>query len=120
MGARKLMANGKQTLKLNFPEDHAEVFPEKNQTSKYIGVSYNVSKARWFVQRWSKTENKNVSNGTYKNEETAAHASDTLARKLMKNSKQTLKLNFPDDETENQKHKRKRSELEDMDYSQNK
>merc|ERR1712098_856582 len=38
--------------------------------------------------------------GTYKDEETAAHASDTLARKLMKNGEKGHKLNFPDDSTE--------------------
>ena len=42
-----------------------------------------------------------VSNGcNYENEETAAHASDTLARKLMENGEKALKLNFPDDYTE--------------------
>ena len=39
-------------------------------------------------------------NGTYENEETAANASDTLARKLMKTGEQNHKLNFPEDETE--------------------
>ena len=38
-------------------------------------------------------------NGRYDNEETAAHASDTLARKLMSNGEQGHKLNFPDDDT---------------------
>ena len=32
--------------------------------------------------------------------EEAAHASDTLARKLMENGEQGHTLNFPDDETE--------------------
>merc|ERR1712098_199182 len=54
-----------------------------------------------------------LSNGRYDDEETAARASDTLARKLMKSGDQTLKLNCPDDHTEvypekNQNKKRKR------------
>merc|ERR1712098_421192 len=96
-----------------------EVFPEKNQTSKYIGVSCCESKERWCVRRWSKKGNKAVYNGSYKSEETAAHASDTLARKLMASGEQNLRLNFPEDDIEvfpekNQKNKRKRSEQEDM------
>ena len=41
-----------------------------------------------------------IQSGTYKNEETAARASDTLARELMANGEQGHKLNFPDDDTE--------------------
>ena len=42
-----------------------------------------------------------VYNGTiYKDEETAARASDTLARKLMANGEQNHRLNFPDNNTE--------------------
>ena len=41
-----------------------------------------------------------VHNGTYENEETAAHASDTLARKLLEHGEQGHQLNFPNDETE--------------------
>merc|ERR1712098_46123 len=48
------------------------------------------------VQRWSKNEYKMVHNGCYDDEETAAHASDTLARKLMENGELNHKLNFPD------------------------
>ena len=40
---------------------------------------------------------KSVSNGYYSDEDTSAHASDTLARKLMRNGEQGHKLNFPDD-----------------------
>jgi hypothetical protein len=36
----------------------------------------------------------------FKDEETAAHATDTLARKLMANGEKNHKLNFPDDNTE--------------------
>ena len=39
-------------------------------------------------------------NGCYDNEDTAARASDTLARKLMANGEQGHKLNFPDDDTD--------------------
>jgi len=94
------MENGEQKLKLNFPDDHTEVYPEKKNTiSKYIGVFY-IKKKSWYVQRWSTDENKKVSNGCYNDAKTAARASDTLARKLMKNGKQKLQLNFPDDHTE--------------------
>ena len=72
----------------------------ENQTSKYIGVSYNISKERWTVQRRSKTKKKTVTNGAYKDEEAAAHASDNLAKRLMENGEQNHKLNFPDDQTE--------------------
>ena len=58
----------------------------------------NISK--WRVRRRSKKENKPQFNGYYDDEETAARASDTLARNLMKNGEQTLKLNFPEDDTE--------------------
>merc|ERR1712098_463723 len=47
-----------------------------------------------------KNEKKNVYNGCYKDEETAAHASDTLARQLIANGEKGHKLNFPDDHTE--------------------
>merc|ERR1712098_249151 len=97
---RKLMENGEKGHKLNFPGDHTEVHPEKIQTSEYIGVSYQNRKSNWRVQRRSKNEKKMVFYGSYENEETAAHASDTLARKLMENGEQGHKLNFPDDHTE--------------------
>merc|ERR1712098_13840 len=115
--ARKLMENGEQKLKLNFPDDHTEVHrEEKSITSKYIGVSYHKRDSRWRAQRHSKNENKCVSNGYYDDEETAAHASDTLARTLMENSEQILKLNFPDDHTkvysaDNQKKRKRQNEI---------
>ena len=56
--------------------------------------------SKWYASRWNKNEKKNFHNGYYDNEETAAHASDTLARKLMENGEQGHKLNFPDDHTE--------------------
>merc|ERR1712098_436082 len=83
--ARKLMANSNQNLELNFPFDHIEVWLGEMKTSKYIGVSYNKERSKWYVQRQSKNEKKLLSNGTYKDEDTAAHASDTLARKLIEN-----------------------------------
>merc|ERR1712098_1005725 len=105
--AKTLMKNGEQNHKLNFPEDHTEVYPEKKKTSsKFIGVSFE---KKWRIQRWSKSENKMFYNGRYDDEETAARASDTLARKLMKNGEQTLKLNFPEDDTENYPEEKKTS-----------
>ena len=68
--------------------------------SKYIGVSCNKKDERWREQKRSKNEKEKVSNGTYKDEETAAHASDTLARELMENGEKNHKLNFPNDHTE--------------------
>merc|ERR1712096_23988 len=103
----------------NFPDEYIEVLPEKNQTSKHVGVSFCKSQERWVAQRWKKSEKKPVYNGRYKDEEAAAHASDTLARKLMENGEQNHKLNFPDDDTEKLKNKRKRTEQLDM-YSQSK
>jgi hypothetical protein len=47
--------------------------------------------------RCSKKEKRAIRNGTYRDEETAALASDTLARKLMANGEQKYSLNFPDD-----------------------
>ena len=63
-------------------------------------MSFNKKESKWKVQRWSRSENKTLYNGCYDDEETAARASDTLARKLMKNGEQTLKLNFPEDDTD--------------------
>merc|ERR1712098_601664 len=107
--ARKLTENGEQNFKLNFPDDNTEV-NKKTALSKFIGVSYNESHSRWIAQRRSKKEKKPVYNGCYKDEETAARASDTLARKLTENGEQNHKLNFPGDYTEiyteNQKNKR--------------
>merc|ERR1712098_244761 len=91
---------------------------QQKKTSIYIGVSYNKKDRVWSVSRRSNKENKLVHNGTYKNEETAAHASDTLARELMVNGKQNLKLNFPN-EAYNQKNKRKRSDRENLGHSEN-
>jgi len=96
---RKLMANGEQGHKLNFPDDDTEVLPEEEiNSSHYIGVSYNVKYSKWQAQRYRKLEKKNVCNGNYADEKTAAHASDTLARILMANGEQGHKLNFPDDD----------------------
>merc|ERR1712000_19465 len=95
------MQNGEQNLKLNFPYDYTEVFAEeKKRTSKYFGVTSKYGIMKWYAQRHSKKENKMIFNGSYDNEETAAHASDTLARKLMSNGNRNLRLNFPDDDTE--------------------
>ena len=69
------------------------------KSSKFIGVTYNKKESKWYAQRWNRNNKKAISNGCYDDEETAAHASDTLARKLIKNG-ENQKLNFPDDETE--------------------
>merc|ERR1712098_275667 len=98
--ARKLMQNGEQNHKLNFPENNTEVNPETKNTSSYIGVSYSQTQEKWQVSRRSNSEKKMVHNGTYKDEETAAHASDTLARTLMANGEHNHRLNFSDDDLE--------------------
>merc|ERR1712098_852908 len=100
--ARKLMANGEQAHKLNFPHDETEVFPEdkKGSYSQFICVSYDINTTKWRAKRHSTLEKKIINNGSYENEETAARASDTLARKFMANGQQAHKLNFLDDDTE--------------------
>jgi len=105
--ARKLMENGNQLLKLNFPGDETEVY-KKTDSSKYIGMYYYKRDAKWKTQRLRKSENKQCYNGCYDTEEVAAHTSDTLAKKLMKNGEQGHKLNFPDDDTEHKKKTLKR------------
>jgi hypothetical protein len=98
--ARKLMAKGEENHKLNFPDENIKVHPdERAKSSSYIGVYYNKKKKTWKTLRWSKILHKDVHNGSYKNEETAGHASDTLARKLMFNGEQSHKLNFPESNT---------------------
>merc|ERR1712098_773462 len=73
---------------------------KKTKTSQYIGVYYCRMECNgWSARRWRKKEKKMVYNGYYKDEETAAHESDTLARKLMANGEHQ-NLNFPDDDTE--------------------
>merc|ERR1712098_538168 len=114
--ARKLIKNGEKSHKLNFPDDDTKVYPEKVKfSSNYIGVSYHEINKKWRAYRRSKNEKKIVYNGRYKDEETAAHASDTLARKLISNGEKDHQINFPDDDTEmsteketRQKQKRKR------------
>merc|ERR1712098_1026376 len=96
--ARKLIAKGEKDHKLNFPNDETEMYPEK--TYNYFGIRYNKRDEMWRTYRWSKKEDKTVHNGSYKDKETAARASDTLAKKLMVNGEKGHKLNFPDDETE--------------------
>merc|ERR1712098_544332 len=95
---RKLIENGEKGHKLNFPDDHGEVYPK--QKTNNFGVFYNKLRKTWYASRHSKNDKRNVTNGTYRDEETAAHASDTLARKLMANGEKGHKLNFPDNGTE--------------------
>ena len=66
----------------------------------FVGLYYNKKLAKWTAYRWSKKENKDVYNGSYKVEKTAARASDTLARELLEKGEKGHKLNFPDDNTE--------------------
>merc|ERR1712098_190932 len=66
-------------------------------SSRFIGVYYNKQQDRWRALRWNKNEKALFYNGIYKDEETAAQASDTLARILNGNGSQNHKLNFPDD-----------------------
>merc|ERR1712098_780204 len=80
--ARELMANGEQNHKLNFLGDSTEVYARERETSsKYFGIYYNEKLKRWIAQKWSKKEKKTLTNGYYKDEKTAARASDTLVRK---------------------------------------
>ena len=65
------------------------------KASNYIGVIKLPRK--WRAQRWSSKENNLHYNGTYKDEEAAALASDNLARKLIANGEKRHKLNFTDD-----------------------
>jgi len=98
--ARELMENGEHGHKLNFPDDDTEVHWENYFSSKFIGVSLSKNELKWKVQRWSKHEKKMFYNGYHDDEEAAAHASDTLARKLMENGELKLKLNFPNENTQ--------------------
>merc|ERR1712098_779845 len=62
-----------------------EYFKTNKSHCRNFGVTYNKRREEWRAERWSKKERKPVYHGTYKDEETAAHASDTLARKLIAN-----------------------------------
>jgi len=116
--ARKLLKNGEQDHKLNFPDDGTEV-NKKKAFSQYIGVSYDKTRSKWRARRRSKNESKFLNNGSYENEKTAAHASDTLAKQLMENGEQGHKLNFPDDDTEVHKYQdKKRKRSDDLGNSQ--
>jgi len=121
--ARKLMANGEQNIKFNFPDDITEVHKEDHKgtttSCNYVGLYYNEKSRTWFATRWSKKENKPIHNGSYKDEKTAAHASDTLARKLMANGEHHS-LNFHDDSTEVHKEQKiKSSKYFGVSYNKN-
>jgi len=95
----KLNENGPGTIFVKIEEDeYAKI--KKRETSQYIGVCYVVNTSKYRAYRRSKYERKTVYNGYYDNEELAAHASDTLARKLTANGEQGHKLNFPNDDSE--------------------
>ena len=78
---------------------------EKKENSSHIGVFYREDTSKWQAKRRSKHEKKTIYNGSYDNEETAAHASDTLARRLMSKGEHDHTLNFPLDDTEVQHEK---------------
>merc|ERR1712098_244462 len=116
--ARKLMKNGEYGHQLNFYHDETEVVVEKRKKmSRCLGVTWDKKQSKWRVERWSKIEKKMIYKGRFNaHEETkAVHASDTLARELMKNGENGHHLNFPDDKTKERlekgkNNKRKRSE----------
>jgi len=113
--SKYLMENGEEGL--NFPNHDMEMLPhegadiivkieedeymyvKREKTSEFIGVGWVKKASKWRVSRRSKAEKKIVYHGCYDHEEAAAHASDTLARKLMNKGEVGHKLNFPDDET---------------------
>merc|ERR1711964_714263 len=97
------MKKGENGHELSFPNDETEVRAEKKEkSSKYLGVSWSTSNSRWLVSRRSKIQRKTIYNGTFNSdlETKAAHASDTLAKKLKKNGENGHELNFPNDERE--------------------
>ena len=63
-------------------------------------MTHDKTTSKWRAQRWSKNNNKKVSKGYYDDENLAAHASDTLARKLMESGEKKHKLNFSDNRNE--------------------
>ena len=75
-------------------------FQELKVQQTFYRYFYNEKQEKWRAQRWNTYEKKNVYNGSYKDEETAAHASDNLARKLNTNGEKRQKLNFTHDHTE--------------------
>merc|ERR1711964_444560 len=112
--ARALMKNGEKNHKLNFPNDETEVWKEKNEnSSKYLGVWWSKRNSKWLASRWSKSQGKMIHNGHFNQEMKAAHASDTLAKMLMKHGEKRHELNFPGAEPEaladiNKKRRRKK------------
>jgi len=119
--ARELTEKGEHGHKLNFPDDHTEVHPEKAATSEYIGVTYihGQKHSKWRAQRYSRNEKKIVFYGNHDNEKTAAHTSDTLARKLTHNGEQGHKLNFPNDDTKVHKEYLKKKRKRQQNYKDN-
>merc|ERR1712098_922866 len=84
---RENVHNGeREEIRVKIEED--EYAKKKEPSSQFIGVSYDMNTTKWRAQRRSKLEKKTLCNGTYENEETAARASDTLARKLLSNGEQ--------------------------------
>jgi len=76
---------------------HGLNFSEKTMLEP-IGVAYDPNREKWRAYRWNSKEMKRIGRGWYSDEETAAHASDNLARKLIADGSQGHELNydFPD------------------------
>jgi hypothetical protein len=86
-----LISRGEQGHKLNFSEE-----ADEDLHFEPIGVAYDTNREKWRAYRWSSKERKKIEHGWYSDEETAAHASDYLARKLIADGSQGHELNFPD------------------------
>jgi len=109
--ARLLMREDNELkLDLNFENNFTEVYP---WSSFFIGVSYKPRLyAKWRARRWSFQQNKAVLSGTYRDQESAAHASDEIARNLILNGEKGHKLNFlGDDEYDKIRHSGHLTEL---------
>merc|ERR1712098_661110 len=99
--ARELMNNGEHRHMLNFPDENIGLHVGQDGTCLfYLGIYQTIAGhrfKRWQAHRWNKDEARTDSNACcYKNEETAAHASDTLAKQLSRNGQQGHKFNFPE------------------------
>merc|ERR1712058_57418 len=116
--ARELIANGEKGHNLNFPDDDTEVYAKEKTSTDYIGITYESRTSKWRVQRWSKNEKAMFSNGCYKDENTAAHASDTLGRKLIANGEKGHKINFPNLNAKEAIYQNKRKRKNNVEKSQ--
>jgi len=88
--------------------EHLEKIQVASDT--FIGVSLDILLNEWVAHRHSTKEDHRFITGTYQDEETAAFASDCLARKLIANGEKGHKLNFPDVLSESQNESKKTAE----------